>query len=250
MGRRRQHSGGLALASDSDSRADPIQHLFRPCHFPRRFCQAFSTPVGSCYSRQTRKGKFEARPCQAIIEEMISLEMSYFFYSRNVWVMVRAPPHVLLVPAPQGEIVTNRKGDGLTLIRWHREKAGTVEHAHHVLKNELAAVALPSGKFGANAAWFRLNVLTYNLLSALKRLALPGDLSDARPKQLGFWCSTRLERSCNMRAGRCYASPRPRSRPSWPWHEPTSWSSARLSRRFRVISLAGCPMNLKCVTQL
>ena len=49
-------------------------------------------------------------------------------------------------------IVTNRDGDGLTLIRWHREKAGTVEHVHHVLKNELAAAALPSGKFGANAA--------------------------------------------------------------------------------------------------
>jgi hypothetical protein len=83
-------------------------------------------------------------------------------------------------------IVTNREGDGLTLIRWHREKAGTVEHVHHVLKNELAAAALPSGRFGANAAWFRLNVLTYNLLSALKRLALPGDLLDARPKRLRF----------------------------------------------------------------
>lgn len=86
----------------------------------------------------------------------------------------------------QFAIVTNREGDGLTLIRWHREKAGTVEHVPHVLKNELAAAALPSGKFGANAAWFRLNVLTYNLLSALKRLALPGDLSEARPKRLRF----------------------------------------------------------------
>jgi Transposase DDE domain group 1 len=83
-------------------------------------------------------------------------------------------------------IVTNRDGDGLALLRWHRQKAGTVEHVHHVLKNELAAAALPSGKFGANAAWFRLNVLTYNLLSALKRLALPADLSDARPKRLRF----------------------------------------------------------------
>lgn len=83
-------------------------------------------------------------------------------------------------------IVTNREGDGLTLIRWHREKAGTVEHVHHILKNELAAAAPPSGKFGANAAWFRLNVLTYNLLSALKRLALPRDLSAARPKRLRF----------------------------------------------------------------
>jgi hypothetical protein len=33
-------------------------------------------------------------------------------------------------------IVTNREGDGLALIRGHREKAGTVEHGHQVLKNE------------------------------------------------------------------------------------------------------------------
>ncbi len=83
-------------------------------------------------------------------------------------------------------VVTNRAGDGLALLQWHREKAGTVEHAHHVLKNELAAAALPSGKFGANAAWFRLNTLTYNLLTALKRLTLPGDLWTARPKRLRF----------------------------------------------------------------
>ncbi len=61
-----------------------------------------------------------------------------------------------------------------------------MEYTHHVLKNEIAAAALPSGKFGANAAWFRLNVLTYNLLTALKRLTLPGDLRTARPKRLRF----------------------------------------------------------------
>ncbi len=83
-------------------------------------------------------------------------------------------------------VVTNRTEEGLTILQWHREKAGTVEHTHHVLKNELAAAALPSGKFGANAAWFRLNVLTYNLLTALKRLTLPGDLRTARPKRLRF----------------------------------------------------------------
>lgn len=83
-------------------------------------------------------------------------------------------------------IVTNREGDGLALIRWHRERAWTVEHVHQVLKNELAAAALSSWKFGADAAWFRLNVLTDNLLSALKRLVLPGDLSEARQKRLRF----------------------------------------------------------------
>ncbi len=87
-------------------------------------------------------------------------------------------------------IVTNRPdpdgGTGLDLIRWQRGKAGTVEHTHHVLTNELAAEALPSQKFGANAAWFRLNVMLYNLLSAFKRVALPPELHAARPKRLRF----------------------------------------------------------------
>jgi len=89
-------------------------------------------------------------------------------------------------PVQHFAVVTNRPGDGLALLQWHREKAGTVEHTHHVLKNERAAAALPSGKFGANAAWFRLNVLTYNMLTALKRLTLPGDFATARPKRLRF----------------------------------------------------------------
>jgi hypothetical protein len=87
-------------------------------------------------------------------------------------------------------IVTNRPdpdgGSGLDLIRWQRGKAGTVEHAHHVLTNELAAEALPGRKFGADAAWFRLNVLLDNLLAAFKRVALPPALHDARPKRPRF----------------------------------------------------------------
>jgi hypothetical protein len=48
------------------------------------------------------------------------------------------------------------------LLRWHREKAGTIQAAHDVLKNELAGGVMPCGKFGSNAAWFRFTVLTYN----------------------------------------------------------------------------------------
>ena len=72
------------------------------------------------------------------------------------------------------------------LLQWHREKAGTIEAVHDVLKNELAAGVLPCGRFGANAAWLRLAVLTYNTLTALKRLALPAELLQARPKRLRF----------------------------------------------------------------
>jgi hypothetical protein len=72
------------------------------------------------------------------------------------------------------------------LLQWHREKAGTIEAVHDVLKNELSAGVLPCGRFGANAAWLRMAVLTYNTLTALKRLALPIELLQARPKRLRF----------------------------------------------------------------
>jgi hypothetical protein len=72
------------------------------------------------------------------------------------------------------------------LLEWHREKAGTIEAIHDVLKNELAAGVLPCGRFGANAAWLRLAVLTHNVLTALKRMALPEEYLSARPKRLRF----------------------------------------------------------------
>jgi len=72
------------------------------------------------------------------------------------------------------------------LLKWHREKAGSIEAAHEVIKNELAGGVMPSKYFGANAAWLRLAVLTFNVLTALKRLALPPELLAARPKRLRF----------------------------------------------------------------
>jgi hypothetical protein len=72
------------------------------------------------------------------------------------------------------------------LIEWHREKAGTIEGVHDVVKNELAGGVMPSKYFGANAAWLRLAVMSHNVLTALKRLALPAELLRARPKRLRF----------------------------------------------------------------
>jgi Transposase DDE domain group 1 len=72
------------------------------------------------------------------------------------------------------------------LLQWHREKAGTIEMVHDVMKNDLAAGVMPCARFGAYAAWLRLAVLTHNVLSALKRLAMPPELLAARPKRLRF----------------------------------------------------------------
>lgn len=84
-------------------------------------------------------------------------------------------------------VVTNRwneKGD--EVILWHRGKAGTVEIAHDIVKNDLGGSVMPCGRFGANAAWFRLNVLTHNILVAMKKAALPPEMGKLRLKALRF----------------------------------------------------------------
>lgn len=83
--------------------------------------------------------------------------------------------------------VTNRLDwDGERLLRWSHERCGTVEPAHDVLKHELGGGVLPSRHFGVNAAWWQLVVLTANLITALKRLALPEDWQPLRPRRLRF----------------------------------------------------------------
>lgn len=77
-------------------------------------------------------------------------------------------------------------GEAQRLLQWHREKAGTIEAIHDVVKNELAAGVLPCARFGANAAWLRLAVLTHHVITALKRMALPESYLTARPKRLRF----------------------------------------------------------------
>jgi hypothetical protein len=84
-------------------------------------------------------------------------------------------------------VVTNMLDwDGQRLLRWHREKQGTVEQAHDVIKGDLAGGTLPCGRFGANAAWWRLNLLVHNLLELLKVEALPAEFGTCRPKALRF----------------------------------------------------------------
>ncbi len=100
---------------------------------------------------------------------------------------------------PQGELfadgndrhyhalLTNRtEEDGGMLLTWHREKAGTVEHVHDELKNGLGAGQLPSGKFGANAAWFRIACIAHNVLTAVRLLCPDESLKTAKAKRLRF----------------------------------------------------------------
>jgi hypothetical protein len=84
-------------------------------------------------------------------------------------------------------ILSNRWDmDGGDLITWNRAKAGTIEHVHDEMKNGLGAGQLPSAKFGANAAWFRIACIAFNVMSALRQAWPDESVKKAHPKRLRF----------------------------------------------------------------
>ena len=83
-------------------------------------------------------------------------------------------------------MVTNRKDTGDQVIWWLRERCGKSEEVHSVLKADLAGGQLPSGLFGANAAWWALMILAHNPNIAMKQLVLGKDWASKRMKALRF----------------------------------------------------------------
>lgn len=113
----------------------------------------------------------DSEPLRYVVLRFTSLQSDLF--------ETRAPKYLA--------VVSNRIDlSAAALVHWHWEKAGTIEHVHRVMKDELGAGVMPSGRFGVNAAWFRINALTFNVLTVLKRRALPERYRMARPKRLRF----------------------------------------------------------------
>ncbi len=83
-------------------------------------------------------------------------------------------------------VITNRDIVGDDLIKWYRQRCGKSEEAHSIMKEDLAGGRLPSGLFGANAAWWQIMILTFNLNSAMKRLVLGGGWVTRRLKAIRF----------------------------------------------------------------
>lgn len=83
-------------------------------------------------------------------------------------------------------LVSNRDIPGDKLIWWHRGRCGKAEEMHGVMKEDLAGGHLPSARFGANAAWWAIMVLAFNLNSLMKRLVLPEGWAPKRLKAIRF----------------------------------------------------------------
>ena len=85
-------------------------------------------------------------------------------------------------------LVTNRELPGDELIWWHRKRCGKGEEMHKIMKEDPAGGHLPSAHFGANAAWWGIMILAFNLNSLMKQLVLPEGWAPKRMKaiRLGF----------------------------------------------------------------
>ena len=78
-------------------------------------------------------------------------------------------------PAP--DAIRAEKANGLKVmeavevVAAARQRCGHGEEVHAVLKSDLAAGMMPSGRFGANAAWLWLAALALNAMALLRRAA-------------------------------------------------------------------------------
>lgn len=81
-------------------------------------------------------------------------------------------------------VVTNRDIDGGELIHWHRKRCGKSKHVHSIQKEGLAGGHLPSNLFGANAAWWQLMILSFNLNRLMQVTALPKAFKESKMKAL------------------------------------------------------------------
>ena len=113
-----------------------------------------------------------------------------FEHGAHAWriIVVRAPMRQLEMFEGLYEyrvVITNMGWDKRRLVRWHRERA-TSENWIKELKAGFGLEQLPSGRFESNGAYFQIVLLAYNLICALKRLALPAAFSLSTIKTLRF----------------------------------------------------------------
>jgi hypothetical protein len=107
--------------------------------------------------------------------------------------------------------ITDREGDTLELEADHRRHA-EIENTIRDLKYGVGLNHLPSGRFGANAAWLALNVIAHNLARFSTRLGLATGLTTTETLRRRYLCLPgRMTRSGRQRTLHLPAR--------WPWAE-------------------------------
>jgi len=72
-------------------------------------------------------------------------------------------------------IASNREETAEETVAWYNQRGETSENRLKELKIGLGVERMPCGQFGANAAFFRIGALAYNLFVMFKKNALPAD---------------------------------------------------------------------------
>ncbi len=139
----------------------------------------------------------------------------------------------LLVDYSYHAFITNRSGDKVALDADHRRHA-VVENTIRDLKYGVGLNHLPSGRFGANAAWLGLNVIAHNMARWTARIGgldtdgvhAPHDTDpatvapDGRPARKSFVATDTLRRRHLAIPGRLASSARRlmvHLPTNWPW---------------------------------
>jgi DDE family transposase len=126
-------------------------------------------------------------------------------------------------------LIADRVGDTIELEADHRRHA-EVENVVRDLKEGVALNHMPSGQFGANAAWLALNVIAHNLVRWCTRLGLGEVLLRTKTvRTRHFFVPGRLARSAQRTSLHLPAQ--------WPWGQVFMAALARL-RALRVAALA------------
>ena len=82
--------------------------------------------------------------------------------------------------------ITEKDMTGGKIIDWLHKRCGKSEAIHAAMKDDLAGGTLPSGDFGANAAWWGLMILALNLNVIMKKIALDRSMASLRMKAVRF----------------------------------------------------------------
>jgi hypothetical protein len=94
-------------------------------------------------------------------------------------------------------LVTNLDWSEVEIVKWHRKRCGKSEELHRILKDELAGGHVVTSALGANAAWWQITVLAFNIITLIKRTCLPKEYHRSRPKKLRYWFFSQTARLCN-----------------------------------------------------
>jgi hypothetical protein len=94
-------------------------------------------------------------------------------------------------------LVTNLEWEAEEIVKWQRKRCGKSEEANLILKEELAGGHVVTSALGANAAWWQMTVLAFNILTLIKKTCLSEEYQTSRPKKLRYWLFSIVARICS-----------------------------------------------------